>query len=77
MRKNNFLYSQEYRDLKIGAKKRAEQFFQKLNEKCGQKMLEKKSSQKIAKKKFFIFTRISCPKNGGKKRERIFPETLE
>jgi len=24
---------------------------------------------------FFIFTRISCPKNGGKTRETIFPET--
>jgi len=41
VRKNFFLYSQEYRDQKIGGKKRAKQFFQKFNEKCGQKMLGK------------------------------------
>ena len=36
----------------------------------------KKSSGKSAKTRFFINTRISRPKNGGKKtREKIFPET--
>ena len=34
-------------------------------------MLEKKSSEK-SNKSFFIFTRISLPKNGGKKRAKIF-----
>ena len=33
-------------------------------------MLGKKSSEKSAKKTFFIFTRISWPKNGGKKRAK-------
>jgi len=37
----------------------------------------KKLSQKSEKKRFFIFTRISCPKNGGKTRETIFPETQQ
>jgi len=75
VRKNFFLYSQEYRDQKIGGKKGAKQFFQKLNEKCGQKIFGKNRRKKL-RKKFFIFTRISCPKNGGKKRAKtIFPET--
>jgi len=34
--------------------------------------LGKKSSEKIAKKLFYIFTRISCPKNGGKKCAKQF-----
>ena len=39
-------------------------------------MLGKKSSEKSAKNVFFLFTRISWPKNGGNKtREIIFPET--
>ena len=71
MRKNNFLYSQEYRDLKIGAKKRAEQFFQKLNEKCGQKMLGKNRRKKLRKKVFYIHTNI-VSKKWGKKRSKQF-----
>jgi len=35
-------------------------------------MLGKKSSEKSAKKPFFIFTRISCTRNGGKKRAKQF-----
>ena len=35
-------------------------------------MLGTKSSQKNAKKTFFIFTRISCPKNGGKNARNNF-----
>jgi len=38
----------------------------------GEKIVGKK-----CEKSFFIFTRIPCPKNGGEKRETIFPETHE
>jgi len=50
-----------------GGKKRAKQFFEKLNEKCGQKMLGKKSSQKSAKKRFLYSYEYRDQKMGGKK----------
>ena len=51
-RKKRFLYSHEYRDQKREEKNET-------HEKCKQKMLGKKSSEKSAKKRFFIFTRMS------------------
>jgi len=35
-------------------------------------MLGKKSSERSEKKRFFLFTRISLPKNGGEKRAKQF-----
>jgi len=75
--KNVYLYSHEYRDQKMGGTKRAKQFFQQhtnsASKKCWEKIIGKK-----CEKRFFIFTRISRPKNGGgKTRETIFPETHE
>jgi len=51
-----FFYSIEYRAQKLGGKKR-ETNFPEIHEECDQKMLGKKSSEKV-QKTFFIFTRI-------------------
>ena len=61
----------------MGRKKPAKQFFQKQTnrgtKKCWEKIVAKK-----CEKTFFLFTRISCRKNGGEKtRETIFPETQQ
>ena len=58
-------------------KNRAKQFLQKRrivrSKNVGKKIVGKK-----CEKRFFIFTQISLPKNGGEKqRETIFPETQE
>ena len=52
--------------------KNARKFFSrnKLTERA--KNVGKKLSQKSAKKRFFIFTSISCPKNGGKNARNNF-----
>ena len=47
-----FLYSHEYRDHKMGGKKRAKQFFQEHIRIVQRKMLGKKSSGKSAKQRF-------------------------
>ena len=56
--KNVFLYSNEYRELKMGGKKLAKQFFQK-HTNSAIKNVWKKSSENSAKNVFLIFTRIS------------------
>jgi len=67
---NRFLYSHEYREKNWG--KRAKQFFQKhtnsATKKCWEKIVGKK-----CEKAFFIFARISWPKNWGKEtRDKFF-----
>ena len=64
---NVSIYSHEYRDLKKRGKKRAKQFFQK-HTNSAYKKVGKKNVVKKCEKRFYIFTRISCRKNGGKKR---------
>ena len=72
--KNIFLYSHEYRDQKIGGTKRAKEFFQK-HTNSASKNVGKNIVGKKCEKRFFMFPRISWPKNGGEKtRETIFPE---
>ena len=74
--KNVFLYSQEYRDQKMGATKRVKQFLQKHTisaiKNVGEKIVEKS-----AKTFFYIHTNIVTKKWGGKTRETIFPENDE
>ena len=73
--KNVFLYSQEYREQKMGGKNERNNFSRNTlivrAKNVGEKIVGKKRE-----KRFFIFTQISLPKNGGvKTRETIFPET--
>ena len=56
--KNVFLYSHEYRDQKMGGKKLAKQFFQKLTNSASKKIWGKNVGKKC-EKRFFIFTRTS------------------
>ena len=71
--KKVFLYSHKYR-YKIGGKTR-ETIFQ-IHKNSAIKKCWEKNRRKKCEKRFFIFTRISLPKNGGNKtRETIFPET--
>ena len=72
-----FLYSHKYRYQKMGEENALNNFSRYtrivLSKNVGKKIVGKK-----CEKRFFIFTRISWPKNGGKKtRETIFPETHE
>ena len=60
-----FLYSNEYRDQKIGGTKRAKQIFQKHTISARKKCLGKNRRKKVRISFFFIFTQISLPKNGG------------
>ena len=50
--KTRFLYSEEYRDQKLGGKNARNNFFQKHTNIARKKMLGKKSSQKSAKTRF-------------------------
>ena len=75
--KTFFLNSHEYRDQKIG-EQNARDNFSRNTISASKKYLEKIVG-KNCEKRFFVFTRISWPKNGegGKTRETIFPETHE
>ena len=74
--KTRLLYSNEYRDQKIGGKSR-ETMFPDTHEYCEQKMLGKISSQKSAKTRFLYSQEYRDQKVGGKIRETIIPETNE
>ena len=74
--KTRFLFSHEYRDVKIGGKKARNNFPEK-HEYCEQKMLGKKSPQKSAKTRFLCSHEYRDQKVGGKMRETIIPETHE
>ena len=71
MRKKFFLYSQIYRDQKIGGKKR-EIIFPETQQIVRAKNVRKKIVGKRCEKTFFIITRISCPKMGWKNRAKQF-----
>jgi len=72
--KKRYLYSHEYRVQKMGGKNARNNFSRNtLIERA--KNVGKKIVAKKCEKTIFIFIRISLPKNGGKKRETIFPET--
>ena len=75
--KTFFLYSHEYRDQKMGGKKRAKQFFQKHTNSASKKCWEKNRRKKVRKTFFYIHTNIVTKKWGGKTRETIFPEIQE
>ena len=74
--KNVFYIDTKVVTKKIGEKKSAKQFFQK-HELCDQKMLVKKSSEKVPKNVFYIHTIIITKKWGQKTRETIFSEAHE
>ena len=73
--KQHFLYSHEYRDHKMGGKKRAKQFFQEpeYNE---EKCWEKNRRNKVRNNVFYIHTNIVSIIWGEKTRETIFHYTL-
>ena len=75
--KNVFLYSHEYRYQKMGATKRAKQFFQKHNNSASKKCLGKNRRKKVRKTVFYIHTNIVTKKWGEKTRETIFAETQD
>ena len=72
--KNFFLYSHEYRDQKM-EEQNARKNFSRNTLIVRAKNFGKKFVGEKCEKRLFIFTRISWPKNGGKTRETIFPET--
>ena len=73
--KNVFLYSHEYRYQKMGATKRAEQFFQKHTNSASLKCWEKIVGKKWEKRFFYSHDNRDQKMGGGKTRETIFPET--
>ena len=74
--KKRFLYLHEYRDQKMGGKKRAKQFFHK-HTNSASKNVGKKIVGKSAKKVFLYSHEYRELKMGGKTREIIFKETHE
>ena len=69
--KNIFLYSHEYRDEKMGGQI-VRNNFSRYTLIVRAKNVVEKNRRKKCEKRFFIFTRISLPKNGGKKRAKQF-----
>ena len=69
--KNVFLYSHEYRDQKMGGKKRAKQFFQKLTNSAS-KIVGEKMSEKTAKNVFLYSHEYRDEKMWGKKLTKKF-----
>ena len=76
VRKRFFLFN-EYRDQKMGGKKRAKQFFQKHTNSASKKCWGKNRRKKVRKTFFHIHTNIVTKKWGEKTRKTIFPETHE
>ena len=75
--KNVFLYSNEYRDRKMGGEKSAKQFFQK-HTNSAIKNVGEKSTKRSEKNVFFYSHEYRDQKMGGEKtRQTIFPETQE
>ena len=70
--KNVFLYSNEYRDQKIGGKKRAKQFFQKHTNSASKKRWGKNRRKKVRKKFLYIHTNIVTKKWGEKRAKQFF-----
>ena len=78
MRKNRFLYSHDYRDIKMEGKKSAKQFLKIDTNSASENCWEKKP-EKMRKKGFLYSHDYRDQKLGGrgKTRETIFPETQE
>jgi len=74
--KNAFLYSQEYRNQKMGRKKR-ETIFPETHEWLKQICWEKYRRKNVRKNFFYIPTHIVTKKWGEKIAETIFPEPQE
>jgi len=72
VRKNFFLIHKNIVTKKLGGGETCEAICPETQQKGRTKNVGKKIVAKNCKKKFFIFTRISCPKNGGKKRAKQF-----
>jgi len=72
-----FLYSHEYRELKMVGTKRAKQFFQQHTNSASKKCWKNNRRKKVRKTLFYIHTNTVTKKWGGKKRETIFPEIHE
>ena len=68
--KNVFLYSHEYRYQKMGATKRAKQFFQKYTNSASKKCWEKNRRKKVRKTYFYIHTNTVNNKIWGGKNAR-------
>ena len=71
MRKNRFLYSHEYRDIKMEGKKRAKQFLKIDTNSASENCWEKKP-EKLRKNVFCNHTTIVTKNWGGKKRAKQF-----
>ena len=69
--KKLFLYSHEYRELKMGGKKLAKQFFQKHTNSASKKFWEKNRRKKVRKSFFYIHSNI-VNKIWGEKRAKQF-----
>ena len=74
--KNVFLFI-EYRDQKMGGKKRAKQILEKHTNSANKKCWGKNRRKEVRKTFFFIHSNIVTKKWGGKTRETFFPETQE
>jgi len=74
--KKRFLYSQQYRDKKMGGKNAGNNFSRNTRI-VRARNVGKKSSKKSAKKRFLYSHEYRDQKMRGEKRETIFPETLE
>ena len=67
-----FLYSHEYRDQKMGVKKRAKQFFQKYTNSASKNCLGKNRRKKVRKTFFYIYTNIVTKKWGQQNARNTF-----
>ena len=70
--KNVFLYSHEYRDQKMGEKKRAKQYFQKHMNSASKNCWGKNCRKKVRKTFFYIHTNIVTKKWGKKLAKQCF-----
>ena len=66
--KNVFLYSHEYRDQKMGATKRAKQFFLKHTNSASKKCLGKNRRKKVRKTVFLYSHKYRYQKMGGREK---------
>ena len=74
--KNVFLCSHEYRDQKMGGKKRAKTFFQKYTNSASKKCWEKNRWKKC-EKRFLYSHKYRYQKMGGENARNNFSETKE
>ena len=75
--KNVFLYSHEYRELKMEEKNARNNFSRNMRIVRTNNVVKKNCRKKLRKTFFYIHTNTVTKKWGGKKRETIFPEIHE